>query len=139
MHRIPWIVGNWKMYKTASEARAFISALGKESLKGGRHVALALPFTALEGASLAAQGSGISIGAQNMHDREEGAFTGEISARMLKESGATFVLVGHSERRQDFGEDNGFIHRKLLRALHEGITPILCIGEDASERAHGQI
>jgi triosephosphate isomerase len=72
-----------------------------------------------------------------MHDQTEGAFTGEVSARMLKSSGASFVLLGHSERRQYFAEDNGFIHRKLLRALEGGITPILCIGEHLSQRESG--
>jgi triosephosphate isomerase len=133
MNRIPCIVGNWKMYKTGAEARTFVAALAPEISATKRRVMLAVPFTAIE----AAKGTKIAIGAQNMHDQVEGAFTGEISARMLKASGATFVLLGHSERRQYFLETNPFIHRKLMRALHEGLTPILCIGELLQERESG--
>ena len=95
---------------------------------------LAVPFTALQ----AAQGSEIEIGAQNMHDAAEGAFTGEISANMLWDAGATFVILGHSERRHLFGETNAFIHRKVVRALEEELQPLLCIGETEEERAHGR-
>lgn len=137
MHRIPLIAGNWKMYKTSAEARDFISALGKESFSDARKVFLAVPFPSIEGAVETAKGSRICIGAQNMHDQPEGAFTGEISARMLKSSGASFVLLGHSERRQYFAETNAFIHRKLQRALGEGLVPILCIGELLAERENG--
>ncbi len=97
-----------------------------------------MPFTAIEAGVEAAKGTKISIGAQNMHDQMEGAFTGEISARMLKASGASYVILGHSERRQYFKETNAFIHRKLALALKEGLTPILCIGELADERESGK-
>lgn len=137
MNRIPCIVGNWKMYKTALEARAFIAALVNEISAAERRVILSVPFTAIEAAVDAARGSKIAIGAQNMHDQIEGAFTGEISARMLKASGVDFVLLGHSERRQYFAETNSFIYHKLMRALHEGLTPILCIGELLQERESG--
>ncbi len=137
MNRIPLIAGNWKMYKTAAEARAFIRALSSEIAATERRVFIAAPFTAIEGASEAAKGTRISIGAQNMHDQVEGAFTGEVSARMLKSSGASFVLLGHSERRQYFAETDSFIHSKLVRALQEGLTPILCIGELPQERESG--
>lgn len=137
MHRIPLIAGNWKMHKTSSEARDFILALRKENFSNSRKVFLAVPFPSIEVAAETAKGSRICIGAQNMHDQVEGAFTGEVSARMLKSCGASFVLLGHSERRQYFAEDNAFIHRKLQRALEEGITPILCIGEQLSERESG--
>jgi triosephosphate isomerase (TIM) len=134
----PWIVGNWKMYKTSLEARSFISALAGGISSSGRRICLAVPFTALEGAAEAAEGTAIEIGAQNMHDQLEGAFTGEISAPMLKSSGARFVLLGHSERRQHFFESNPFIHSKLLSALKCGLTPILCVGELSHEREGGK-
>lgn len=133
-----FIIGNWKMYKTAQEAEAFIAAL-KQEIKGvSARVMLAVPFTALHTASKACQGSPILVGAQNMHDAEEGAFTGEISARMLKEAGAQFVLLGHSERRTLFGESSGFIQRKVRRALEHGLMPVLCVGESEEERARGK-
>lgn len=137
MNRIPLIAGNWKMYKTTAEAKSFISALIKEIASVERRVFLAVPFTAIEGSVAAAQGTRISIGGQNMHDQTEGAFTGEISARMLKGSGAKFVILGHSERREHFIETDSFIHHKLVRALQEGLTPILCIGELPHERESG--
>jgi triosephosphate isomerase len=137
MHRVPLIAGNWKMYKTTDEACAFISTLSEEIGSVQRRVFLAVPFTAIERASHASKGTQIVVGAQNMHDQPEGAFTGEISARMLKASGASFVILGHSERRQHFMETNVFIRSKLMRALQEELTPILCIGELAHERESG--
>jgi len=141
MNRIPLIVGNWKMYKTSAEACAFIAALTPKiaSVATLRRVFLAAPFTAIQAASecAAAAGGQIAVGGQNMHDLPEGAWTGEISAQMLKGSGASFVLLGHSERRTFFAETNSFIQRKLLRALQEGLIPILCIGEQLHEREGG--
>jgi triosephosphate isomerase (TIM) len=134
MARIPLIAGNWKMYKTGSEARAFVHALSGAISASETRVYLAVPFTAIEQAAEAARGGRIIIGAQNMHDQMEGTFTGEVSARMLKAAGAQFVILGHSERRQHFGETNAFINRKLHRALEEGLVPILCIGETLNER-----
>ncbi|MBS0620441.1 MAG: triose-phosphate isomerase [Verrucomicrobia bacterium] len=137
MAKIPVIAGNWKMYKSAEEAALYIAALKAESLKTERRILLAVPFTAIDRAAQAARGTPFSIGAQNMHDAIEGAFTGEISASMLLASGAEFVLLGHSERRQHFLETNSFIQRKLLRALSTPLTPILCIGETLPERERG--
>lgn len=137
MSRIPLIAGNWKMYKTTAEASAFISKLREQVKTAQRRIFLAVPFTALEGAAVEAKGAPISIGGQNMHDQVEGAFTGEISARMLKSSGAAFVILGHSERRHYFLESDSFIHRKLVCALKENLTPILCIGEQKHERTKG--
>src|SRR5580700_9855764 len=127
MHRVPLIVGNWKMHKTAIEAREFILGLSEATASAQRRIALAVPFTAIEKAVDAARGTKISIGAQNMHDQMEGAYTGEVSARMLKASGVSFVILGHSERRHYFAETNRWIHSKLLRALQEELLPILCI------------
>lgn len=136
--RIPIIAGNWKMYKTIPEALQFIETLKPLVQGGAAHAFLAVPFTAITACAEAARKSPIRIGAQNMHDAEEGAFTGEISARMLKDAGATFVLLGHSERRHVFGETNEKIHHKLRRALHSHLTPVLCIGETAQERSENR-
>jgi triosephosphate isomerase len=137
MSRVPLIVGNWKMHKTGAEARAFIFALSGEIASTERRVFIAAPFTALQGAVDASKGTGIYIGAQNMHDQVEGAFTGEVSSRMLKESGALFVLLGHSERRQYFLETDSLICRKIKRALEQGLLAVLCIGELSYERERG--
>ncbi|HEY2809839.1 MAG TPA: triose-phosphate isomerase [Rhabdochlamydiaceae bacterium] len=134
MSRIPLIIGNWKMYKTGAEARAFIRDLSLAVTQAERRIFLAVPFTAIEPASQAARGMRFAIGAQNMHDCEEGAFTGEVSARMLREAGAQFVILGHSERRQHFSETNAFINRKIHRTFAEGLSPVLCIGENLVER-----
>lgn len=138
MNRVPLIAGNWKMHKTSGEASAFISSLSREIAATERRVFLAVPFTLVEAAAKAVKGTRIAIGAQNMHDQKEGAFTGETSAGMLKSSGAHFVILGHSERRQYFIETDAFIHRKLVRALEEGLIPILCIGELSHDRDSGQ-
>ncbi len=134
------IVGNWKMYKTAQEAEAYVSALTSQlsQISTPVQVMLAVPFTALALASRASQKGKILIGAQNMHDAAEGAFTGEVSARMIKENGARFVILGHSERRHYFHETNAFINRKIKRALQEGLVPLLCIGELEKERESGK-
>jgi triosephosphate isomerase len=137
MSRIPTIIGNWKMHKTGREARAFIEELAPLVETSERRAFLAVPFTALFAAAQAAESSRITIGAQNMHDHADGAFTGEISALMLKEAGSQFVLLGHSERRHLFGETNAFINRKLQRALTENLLPIVCIGETLEEREEG--
>ena len=138
MHRIPLIVGNWKMYKSSLEAEQYIAALAKLTASTQRRIYLAVPAIAIVAAARAIQGSKLVIGAQNMHDALEGAFTGEISAPQLVESGARFVILGHSERRSYFGESNAFIQKKVLRALEQKLTPILCIGEQLRERESGQ-
>jgi triosephosphate isomerase (TIM) len=137
MHRKPIIAGNWKMYKTGREAKEFIAAFAPLVAKATARVYVAAPFTALYEAAKAAKGSSIVVGAQNMHDATEGAFTGEISARMLKEAGASFVILGHSERRQYFHETSAFVNRKIKRAFQEGLIPIYCIGEKQEEREKG--
>lgn len=134
MSRAPLVVGNWKMHKSGAEAAQFIFSLASELPSGVTRVCLAPAFTAIEAAASAAQGTGIQVGAQNGHDALEGAFTGEVSMRMLKAIGAEFVILGHSERRHQGGETNAFIHRKVVRSLEEGIWPILCIGELLQER-----
>ena len=132
------IAGNWKMYKTSDEANSFITEIKAIADKAESSVYLAVPFTTIQAAASAAEGSKVVVGAQNMHDVSEGAFTGEISASMLHDSGATFVILGHSERRHVFGETDEFINRKVLQALEKELQPIVCIGETLEEREAGK-
>ena len=132
----PILVANWKMYKTVEEATTFIEKIA--AIPTAAELLLAVPFTAIAPAAKAAAGTHVRIGAQNMNDASEGAYTGEISARMLTEAGATFVIIGHSERRRLFHEDNAFIQRKIKRALESKLQPILCIGETFEEREAGE-
>jgi triosephosphate isomerase len=136
---LPLIVGNWKMNKTAAEARLLAQALARE-LAGLRsaEVVVCPPFTALPAVASAIQGSGIGLGAQNMHHEKSGAFTGEISGVSLKELGCTHVILGHSERRQFFGETDELVRRKVGAALEVGLVPIVCIGETRAERESGR-
>jgi triosephosphate isomerase len=138
MTRIPFLAGNWKMFKTGDQAAEFINELKPlvDPLMD-REVALAVPATALESASRAAAGSRIVIGAQNIHWEDEGAFTGEVSAPMVRAAGATMVLVGHSERRQFFGDTDDTVGRKLKAALAHKLRPVVCVGESLSEREKG--
>ncbi len=138
MTRTPIIAGNWKMYKTQDEVRDFIRDLIPHLKGSTAEVYIAAPFTLIEKAYKGARDTKIVIGAQNMHDELEGAFTGEISAPMLKDVHAHFVLLGHSERRNVFKEDDAFINRKVKRALSESIQVILCIGELQNERDEGR-
>lgn len=133
MTRIPLIAGNWKMYKTEKEALEFLKVLAP-IIEGCKPlVYLAVPYTMISPLAKAAKKINVVIGAQNMHDANEGAFTGEVAALMLKSAGAEFVLLGHSERRIHFHEDDHFIHRKLIRALKDDVQPILCVGETEKE------
>ncbi len=127
------LVGNWKMYKTIDQAVAFIDAIAPSAAESNSKIMLAVPFTAIKTLSDKVKGTNISIGAQNMNDATDGAFTGEVSASMLKDAGAEFVLIGHSERRLIFHEDNAFINRKVLRAIQSDLRPLLCIGESFEE------
>jgi triosephosphate isomerase (TIM) len=133
--RRPVIAGNWKMYKTREETHSFFAAF-KPLVASVTHcdIIVAPPFTDLETAVEGARGSSIAIAAQNMHWEKEGAFTGEISALMLVEMGCRSVLVGHSERRQYFGETDESVNRKTRAALAGGLTPIVCVGETLAER-----
>lgn len=138
MARTPLIAGNWKMYKTEKEAVEFIGSLASLVEGCKALVYLSVPFTMISPVAKAAKKTNIVIGAQNMHDASEGAFTGEIAGLMLKSAGAEFVLIGHSERRAIFREDDHFIHRKLIRALKDGLQPILCVGETETEEEEGR-
>jgi triosephosphate isomerase len=129
------IAGNWKMYKTVPEARELIAGIraGLESV-GAVDLLVAPPFTALHAAAEALRGSRILLGAQHMHSEKEGAFTGEVSAPMLRDAGCSHVILGHSERRQLFGESDEGVGRKARVAFDHGLTPILCVGETLPER-----
>ncbi|MGH9745905.1 MAG: triose-phosphate isomerase [Candidatus Acidiferrales bacterium] len=133
--RRPVIAGNWKMYKTQAETRAFFEAF-KPLVAASHHCEIIVtpPFTSLPTAVEAARGSAITIAGQNVDWHPDGAFTGEISMRMLVEAGCRAVLIGHSERRQYFGETDESVNRKVKAALEAGLTPIVCIGESLAER-----
>lgn len=139
MARKLYAVGNWKMYKTAREATDYIEELIPKVEGCKANIYLAVPFTSIASAASFAKDTNIVIGAQNMNDAREGAFTGEIAGLMLKEAGAAFVILGHSERRQIFGESDALISKKVLRALQDDIDPILCVGETLEEREKGKI
>jgi triosephosphate isomerase len=138
MSRTPFIAGNWKMFKTVAEAEAYVDALAPLVKRvDGVDVAICVPYTALQGCVAHAAGTGIAVFAQNMHEAPEGAFTGEISARMLTDFGVDGVVLGHSERRQLFGETDKALSHKLPAALAAGLHPILCVGETEEERERG--
>ncbi len=134
------ITGNWKMYKTQGEARAFIAALAPLVAPANHcDIVVAPPFTALAAAVEAARGTSIAVSAQDLHWEKEGAFTGEISARMLAEAGCRYVIIGHSERRQLFGETDASVNKKIQAALGASLIPIVCVGETLQERESGQM
>ena len=137
--RTPFVAANWKMFKTADETVAFVTALRAQALHGADvEVVIAPPFTAIRAAADAARGSSLGIAAQDMYWEREGAFTGEVSAGMIKDAGAGYVFIGHSERRRLFGETDETVNRKLLAALAADLTPIVCIGETLDERDGGR-
>jgi triosephosphate isomerase len=139
MNRRPLIAGNWKMHTTVQEAQQLASAVVRAAAKvSGREVMIAPPYTALAAVGSLLSGTGVLLGAQNVHWQEEGAFTGEISAAMLKDVGCVMAIVGHSERRQVFGETDVMINRRLSGALQSGLVPVFCIGETLEEREAGR-
>jgi triosephosphate isomerase len=133
--RVPLSAGNWKMFKTVHDATVYAKEL-RSLVKDVNdvRVVIAPPFTAIHAMSDAARNSNLSVAAQNMFWEREGAFTGEISAAMIKEAGAEFVIIGHSERRTLFGETDVTVNRKLMAALAASLTPIVCIGETLEQR-----
>ena len=136
--RTPVIAGNWKMNKTIAEAEEFISGLlPKVSSIDGVDVAICVPFLALQAMVDSARGSRVQVFAQTMHDADEGAFTGEVSPPMLAEIDVAGVVLGHSERRELFGETDRALALKVPAALAAGLTPILCVGETEDERERG--
>jgi triosephosphate isomerase len=133
--RIPLIAGNWKMFKTRSEAKdlAFGLKLSCADVKG-REVLICPPYTALEQVVEVVKGGSIAVGAQNMHWESKGAFTGEIAPGMLADLGVKYVIIGHSERRQYFAETDETVNKKMKAAIVAGLAPIVCIGETLAER-----
>lgn len=134
MRNPPIFIGNWKMNKVAAEASDYTHQLMQHAKKHLAHVYLAVPYTMLDVCFNIAKETPLSIGAQNVAEFEEGAYTGEISCHMIKDAGASFCLVGHSERRKIYKETNQQIREKILLLLEEGITPVLCVGETKEER-----
>jgi triosephosphate isomerase (TIM) len=139
MTRTPFIAGNWKMHKTVAEAEAYIAALlPRVAAVDGVEIVVCPPFLALQALVDSARGSQVGIYAQTMHEGDEGAFTGEVSAPMLSEVDVDGVILGHSERRQYFNETDRALQAKVPKALEAGLTPILCVGETEEERERGE-
>ena len=134
------IAGNWKMHKNQAESLAFVQEFKSEieEINQGREVVLCTPFTSLTAMSKNLHGSKIMLGAQNIHWEAEGAYTGEISCEMLTEIGVDYVIVGHSERRQYFGETDQTVNLRLKAAQKYGLRPILCVGETKEQRDAGE-
>ncbi len=137
--RKPFVAGNWKMHKTVAEAAALARELrGMVSMVHGVRIGVAPPFTALHAVAKALDGSNVETGGQTLHWEKQGAFTGEIAPGMLVEAGAAFVVVGHSERRQFFGETDETVRKRTAAALEAKLTPIVCVGETLGEREAGR-
>lgn len=136
--RKPIIAGNWKMNKTMAETRDFVASLKGLELNKEIEAVICAPFTDLQELSSSLQGTGVAVGAQNFHYEDQGAFTGEISAAMLKEIGVSHVIIGHSERRQYFAETDETVNKKLHKALAVGLVPMVCVGESLAEREEGK-
>ncbi len=138
MARKPFIAGNWKMNMTAESGKQLIAEL-KPLVKGAKcDVALCVPAILIPAMAKAVKGSKIKLGAQNVHWAASGAYTGEISCEQLKEYGVKYAIIGHSERRQYFGETDEGVNKRALAALKNGITPIICVGETLEERENGE-
>jgi triosephosphate isomerase len=137
--RIPFLAANWKMFKTVHDAVVYIKEF-RSMVKDvtDAEIVVAPPFTAIHAAAEAARNSPIGIAAQDVYWEREGAFTGEIAAGMIKEAGAEYVIIGHSERRRLFGETDETVNRKTVAALAAELTPIVCIGETLEERERNQ-
>lgn len=134
--RTPIIAGNWKMNKTIEEATELVREI-KDNLKENIEAVVCVPFTALSQVKKEISGTNLKLGAQNMHWEESGAFTGEISPLMLNEIGVDYVIIGHSERRQFFGETDETVNKKIKAALKHDINPIVCVGETLVQREDG--
>lgn len=135
--RRPVIAGNWKMNQTPAEAKALIEQMKPLVADADCDVVLCVPYVDLQAAMEAAEGSNIRIGAENCHWAQKGAFTGEVSAEMLKAMGVPYVIIGHSERRQYFGETDETVQKRVRAALDAGLTVILCVGEYLQQREQG--
>jgi triosephosphate isomerase len=139
MNRRPLIAGNWKMYKPGPQAVKTATRLAELcSNTSDRDVMIAPTHLSLALVAQAVKGTAVKVGAQNLHFEQEGAFTGEVSAEMIKAAGADYILIGHSERRQYFGETDAGVCQKIQAALRAGLKPVLCIGETEQEREQGK-
>ncbi len=138
MPRIPLLAGNWKMFPTLAEATELAQGISSPAIPAGRQVMLAPPAPCLHGVGDVLTGTDVILASQNICWEEKGAFTGEISPAILKEAGGTMAIIGHSERRQIFGESDKMINMRLLGALNHNIIPVLCIGETLEERENEQ-
>ncbi len=139
MSRRPLIAGNWKMHKTIEEAVSLVREL-RENLRdvNDRDILVCPPFTAIKAVADELKNSNIKVGGQDVFWEDSGAYTGEISPDMLIDAGASYVIIGHSERRKYFGETNETVNRKVRKALEKGLTPIMCVGETLEEREAGK-
>ena len=137
--RTPFIAGNWKMFKTVAEAVVFAKEL-RSLVKdvSGVDIVVAPPFTAIHAVAEALRNANAAVSAQDVYWEKEGAFTGEVSAAMIKEAGAEYAIVGHSERRRLFGETDATVNRKIVAAIGVGLTPIVCVGETLEERERNE-
>jgi triosephosphate isomerase (TIM) len=139
MARIPLIAGNWKMFKTVADTVRYVKEF-RNLVKdiADVEIVIAPPFPALHAAAEAARNSNVAVAAQDLHWEREGAFTGEVSAPMIREAGAELVIIGHSERRTQFGETDATVNRKTAAAFAAGLTPIVCIGETLDQRERNE-
>ncbi len=135
--RTPVIAGNWKMNKTPAEAKALVEELRPLVSGAKAEVVVCVPAVDIAAAKAAAEGSNIHVGAQNVHFMESGAYTGELSAKMLLEAGAEYVIIGHSERRTYFGETDETVNLRVKAAVKAGLIPIICVGETKDQREKG--
>lgn len=131
------IAGNWKMNKTPSEAAAFAESIKERVDTQESQVVFCVPTIDLYAVLQAVKGTNIAVGAQNMYYEDSGAFTGEISAKMLTDIGVEYVIIGHSERREYFGETDETVNKKVLKAIENGLIPIICVGESLKQREQG--
>ncbi|ARU61468.1 triose-phosphate isomerase [Tumebacillus avium] len=137
--RKPILAGNWKMFKTVSQALSFVEHLQDLAEDAPQQVdtVICAPFTSIYALNQLLEDSSIKLAAQNLHQAEEGAYTGEVSALMIKDVGCTYVIIGHSERRQYFGETDDSVNQKVHAAFKHGLLPIICVGEDLDQRNQG--